>query len=146
MICDTIDNLRKYSGVDARFDAIADFIEKNDLKSIAEGGYDVCEGIRVNISAYEPGSGGDYEAHREYHDLQYAVSGGETIEVIPTRCGKNSKGYQPDAEFFPERDCECTSIALEEGVFAFLTPDDAHRPCIKLHEGKIKKAVFKIHI
>ena len=66
--------------------------------------------------------------------------------TIPTRFGAESKGYTPDIEFFPVRKCECTSIALEAGYFAFLTPEDAHRPCIRLHDGKIKKAVFKIKI
>ena len=146
MICDTIDNLRKYAGVDPRFNAIADFVERNDLAAIADGSYEVCDGVKVNISTYEPGSGGDFEAHREYRDLQYAITGGETIEVIPTRFGAESKGYTPDIEFFPVRKCECTSIALEAGYFAFLTPEDAHRPCIRLHDGKIKKAVFKIKI
>lgn len=37
MICDTIDNLRKYAGVDPRFNAIADFVERNDLAAIADG-------------------------------------------------------------------------------------------------------------
>lgn len=146
MIFDTIDNLRKYAAFDSRFDSIADFIEKNNLKEIENGGYEVCDGVKVNISEYEPSKGGDFEAHREYHDLQYAITGGETIEIIPTRCGLSSKGYQPDAEFFPSGSCESTKIALEEGTFAFLTPDDAHRPCIKLNDKKIKKAVFKIHI
>jgi YhcH/YjgK/YiaL family protein len=146
MICDTIDNLRKYAGVDPRFNAIADFVERNDLAAIADGSYEVCDGVKANISTYEPGSGGDFEAHREYHDLQYAITGGEAIEVIPTRFGAESKGYTPDIEFFPVRKCECTSIALEAGYFAFLAPEDAHRPCIRLHDGKIKKAVFKIKI
>ena len=64
MICDTIDNLRKYAGVDPRFNAIADFVERNDLAAIADGSYEVCDGVKVNISTYEPGSGGDFEAAR----------------------------------------------------------------------------------
>ena len=47
--------------------------------------YDVAEGIRVSISEYEPNTGGNYEAHRDYHDLQFAITSEEAIDVTVTR-------------------------------------------------------------
>ena len=50
------------------------------------------------------------------------------------------------ANGFKEKDCNVTSVALDEGTFAYLTPADAHKPCVKSTYAKIKKAVFKIPV
>lgn len=146
MIYDTAKNLKLYSSLNPAFDAIAKFIEENDLKNMECGGYDVAEGIKVGISEYEPATGGDYEAHRDYHDLQLAITGEEAIDVLPIEFAKDSTGYKPDIEFFTSQTAYATRVALTEGTFVFLAPDDTHKPCIKMGSDKIKKAVFKIKI
>lgn len=146
MIFDTAKNLKLYSEFNPVFTAIADFIEKNNLKSMDCGSYDVAEGIKVSISEYEPATGGDFEAHRDYHDLQLAITGEEAIDVLPIEFARNSTGYKPDIEFFTEQTAAATRVALTEGTFAFLAPADTHKPCIKMGTEKIKKAVFKIKI
>ncbi len=146
MIFDTDKNLRLYDGFNSAFEAIAKFIEENDMKSMECGSYEVAEGIKVGIDEYEPGAGGDFEAHREYNDLQYAICGEETIEVLPLEFVKDSTGYKPDIEFFTSQTAAATKVALTEGTFAFLAPQDAHKPGVKLGTDKIKKAVFKIKI
>ncbi|MDY6017047.1 MAG: YhcH/YjgK/YiaL family protein [Oscillospiraceae bacterium] len=146
MIYDKIENLKLYYSLNPHFEQIADFIANNDLAAMECGSYEVAPGVKAGISEYEPGSGSDFEAHREYHDLQYAVSGEETIEVIPTEFAENSKGYTPDIEFFTSQKCESTKVSLVQGTFAFLAPGDAHKPCVKLGSDKIKKVVFKIKI
>ncbi|MBQ2847698.1 MAG: YhcH/YjgK/YiaL family protein [Clostridia bacterium] len=146
MIFDTAKNLKLYSAFNPAFDAIAKFIEENDMKIMECGSYDVSEGIKVGISEYEPGTGGDFEAHRDYHDLQYAICGEEIIDVLPIEFVKDSTGYKPDVEFFASQTAAATRVALTEGTFAFLAPQDAHKPGIKMGTDKIKKAVFKIKI
>lgn len=146
MIYDTAKNLREYASFNSAFEAIAKFIEENDMKTMECGGYDVAEGIKVGISEYEPANGGDFEAHRDYHDLQYAICGEEYIDVLPIEFAENSTGYKPDIEFFTSNTAEATRVALVEGSFVFLAPQDTHKPCIKMGTDKIKKAVFKIKI
>lgn len=146
MIFDTAKNLKLYSEFNPAFGAIAEFIEKNDLKVLECGSYDVAEGVKVSISEYEPATGGDFEAHRDYHDLQLAITGEEAIDVLPIEFARNSTGYKPDIEFFTEQTAAATRVALTEGTFAFLAPADTHKPCIKMGTDKIKKAVFKIKI
>ena len=146
MIFDTVKNLKLYSAFNPAFDAIAKFVEENDMKTMECGSYDVAEGIRVSISEYEPGTGGDYEAHRDYHDLQFAICGEEAIDVLPIEFAKNSTGYKPDIEFFTAQAKAASRIALAEGTFVFLAPQDTHKPCIKMGSDRIKKAVFKIKI
>lgn len=146
MIFDKIENLRLYSAFNSHFDDMAKFIEENDFASLACGSYEVGGGVKVSISEYEPSGNDKFEAHRDYHDVQYAVTGNETIEVIPTSEAGNSSGYKPDIEFFTSQNCGSTSVALEAGTFVFLAPQDAHKPCVKLTSDKIKKAVFKIPV
>lgn len=146
MIFDTDKNLRFYAEFNPAFEAIAKFIEENDMKTMECGGYDVAEGIKVGISEYEPNTGGDFEAHRDYHDLQYSIIGEEAIDVLPIEFAKDSTGYKPDIEFFTSQTAAATRVALTEGTFVFLAPQDTHKPCIKIGTDKIKKAVFKIKI
>lgn len=146
MIYDTAKNLRLYSALDTCFDAIADFIEKNDLKAMECGGCEVAEGITASIAEYEPGTGGNYEAHRDYADLQLAIEGEEFIDVLPIEYAEKSTGYKPDIEFFEGQSSKETRVALTEGSFAYLLPGDAHKPCIKAGSDKIKKVVFKIKL
>lgn len=147
MIFDKIEKLEIYKGADSHFEAIIAFLKENGMmKSMECGSYEVGNGVKVSISEYAPGTGGDYEAHRDCHDLQYAICGGEIIEVIPTECARNSGGYKPDIEFFSEKTCNATSVALDEGTFVYLTPGDAHKPCVKSDCDLIKKAVFKIPV
>lgn len=146
MIFDTEKNLRFYAQFHPAFEAIAKFIEENDMKTMECGSYDVVEGIKVGIDEYEPGTGGDFEAHREYNDLQYAICGEEAIDVLPIEFVKDSTGYKPDIEFFTAQTAAATRVALTEGTFAFLAPQDTHKPGIKTGADKIKKAVFKIKI
>lgn len=146
MIYDKIENLSLYFGANENFEAINDFIVKNDLKTIDCGSYEINSCVKVGISEYAPGEGGDYECHRDYHDLQYAITGGEAIDIIPTSCGVDSTGYKPDIEFFKGTACLPSRLALNEGTFAFLAPGDAHKPCIKTQSDTIRKAVFKIKV
>lgn len=146
MIFDTDKNLRYYASFNPAIETIAKFIEENDMKAMECGSYEVAEGIRVGIDEYEPGTGGDFEAHREYNDLQYAICGEEAIDVLPIEFVKDSTGYKPDIEFFTSQTAAATRVTLTEGTFAFLAPQDAHKPGIKTGADKIKKAVFKIKI
>lgn len=146
MIYDTAKKLNLYSSFNPAFAEIAKFLEENDLKSLECGSYDVAEGIKVGISEYEPNTGGDFEAHRDYHDLQLAITGEEAIDVLPLEFAENSTGYKPDIEFFTSQTAAATRVALTEGTFVFLAPADTHKPCIKMGTEKIKKAVFKIKI
>ena len=146
MIVDIIDNLSQYFSLNSSFEDIDRFIQNNNLKDIDCGSYDICDGVKVSITEYEPGAGGDYECHRCFYDLQYAITGNEIIEVVPTKNCINSTGYKPDIEFYTDKTVAADSIVLNEGTFAFLAPGDAHKPCIKAETQIIKKAVFKIRI
>ncbi len=145
MIFDKIENLPLYFGTCEAFKVIDAFVKNTDLVNLPCGTVELEGGVKAGISEYAPGEGGLAEAHRVYHDLQFAVCGSENIEVIPLDYCSGSTGYTEDIEFFENHKNPCT-VALSEGTFAFLAPTDAHRPGISNGCEKIKKIVFKIPV
>lgn len=145
MIFDKNENIRQYSAVNSSIDAVADFIESNNLSALECRRYDLPGGAFANVSEYCPDAGDKPEAHRDYCDLQLMVSGSEIIEVSPIDFCSESTGYKPDIEFFAKYDSP-SSVTLAAGTFLFLAPQDAHRPCINNGCDKVKKIVFKLPI
>src|SRR5688572_28622405 len=88
-----------------------------------------------------------FEAHRNYIDLQYCISGGELIEWAPVET------LTPKGEFLTEKDyghylapASATSLTLAPGTFGIFFPHDAHMP--KISDGihpTTKKVVVKIN-
>ena len=146
MIFDTIQNLGKYRAYDQRFALIEAFLAENDAGTLAAGSYPLDSGITASISDYAPGEGGQFEAHRNFSDLQYVVSGNEKIELIPLADARESTGYQPDIEFFASQASASTTLVMNSGTFAVFAPQDAHRPCIRHLSDTIRKIVFKIPV
>ncbi len=145
MIYDKVKNLRLYTALDKGFAAVADFVEANDLEALAPGRYDLPGGAFANVSVYEPKAGDMPEAHRNYADLQLMVSGSEDIEVVPLSFCSGSTGYKPDIEFYGSYS-DASRITLAKDTFAYLAPQDAHRPCIFNGSKEVKKIVFKLPV
>lgn len=87
-----------------------------------------------------------FEAHLNYIDLQYCISGGELIEWASVST------LTPKGEFLTEKDYghylapeKATSLVMTPGTFGVFFPADAHMP--KVSDGvnaQTKKVVVKI--
>lgn len=87
-----------------------------------------------------------FEAHKNYIDLQYCISGGELIEWAPLET------LTPKGEFLTDKDYghyfapeKATSLVMTPGTFGIFFPVDAHMP--KVSDGvnaQTKKVVVKI--
>ena len=148
MIADRIENLGKYESYEPELGAVRAFLIENDPETLAPGRYEINGNVFVNVVAYAPGEAGGFEAHREYSDLQYVVSGDEEIDWIPL-------GETADqAEYSTEADCagggrttgSFASLYLTAGAFAIFEPDDVHRPGVKWKSDNVKKLIFKIRV
>lgn len=90
------------------------------------------------------------EAHNQYVDIQFLLSGSEKIKVydrerLDTRTPYSSAS---DCEFFfPAEEAQLNTVLLKPGYFTVLFPDDAHLAA--LNPGNevvsINKIVIKIH-
>ncbi len=87
-----------------------------------------------------------FEAHDQYFDIQYVVSGRELFGYVKREDLKEKAPYdsEKDLVFFeePERSGQ---ILLEAGDLAVVPPEDAHKPrCIAGEKCRVKKIVVKV--
>ncbi|MBP3588393.1 MAG: YhcH/YjgK/YiaL family protein [Clostridia bacterium] len=146
MICDNLKNCAAYEAMGPAFQKAFAY-----LKTVTP---DNLPGSRLELdgdklfafsSSYEtlPASQRKIEAHRNYLDIQYVVSGAEAMGYIPTEGLAVSETYKPDVEFFAtDKD---VLIPAEAGTFMIFFPQDAHRPgCTWKEPSQVTKVVVKI--
>lgn len=125
-----------------------DFASKNDLEAIPIGKYEIAgEQIYAVVTEYQttPAEERQWEAHREYIDIQLIIRGEEAVEVTPLskmQCGE----YIEHLDF---QQCDGPAeekVPLQLGKGLLLFPEDAHKPGVE-HGGSqlIKKVIFKVH-
>ena len=150
MIFDNIKNRELYAKIDPKFTVAFDFIEKVTREGADIGRYELCgKDVFAMVQEYEPKEdSGVFEAHKNYIDIQYILSGKEYMECAKEENCEVKEAYDEsrDAAFYT---CEGyrQSLDCEEGDFAIFYPHDIHKPGVKLWEsGKVKKIVVKVRV
>ena len=141
MIYDTLENLSKYPSLTR----VKKFLDEQNGTILNNGKYEIDENCYVAVSEYETGAGKDFEAHREYIDVQIVLSGREHIFVQDIHQGILATEYnkQKDIVFYKANDA--TPYILDGSNFLMLDVEDLHKPCVALEEPMtVKKYVFKI--
>ena len=125
-----------------------DFLQKNDLENIELGQHDISgDQVFAIVQDYitKDQSESKFEAHKKYIDIQYIISGKETIYWRHLSTLKDGDGYsdKDDAETWGASGG--VPIEVEEAYFVILYPHDAHMPCCHWGNPKaVKKVVIKI--
>lgn len=146
MILDLLENAGRYRSLHEGFEAAFDFLCRPDLADLPLGRHGI-DGDRVYaIVARESGrtaEGALLETHDRYVDIQYILSGTDTMGWKPrSLCTQPAREYdaQADIAFFSDR--PDAWVAVQGGAFAVFFPEDAHMPLIS--DGPIHKVVVKI--
>ena len=148
MIQDYLENADSYRPLGARVQKAFDFLQNEELKTMPDGRHAIDgDNVYALIQSYETQLAAEkqFEAHRRYIDLQYVISGRETIvwSTLARLTGWLDYDEVNDAIMCPEG--EGTALLLDEGCFVVLFPQDAHKPgCIWSNPAEVKKAVIKI--
>lgn len=149
MILDKLENAALYASISQNLKIGFDFLKNTDLTHLEQGKYEI-EGKNVFalVSEYQSKAHQDCqpEAHRNYADIQYIVSGREIIGFATLNNQTVTGEYNTDKDiiFFSG---ETTPLILEAGMFAVFFPQDVHRPCMQLDgPEKVKKVVVKLRI
>lgn len=148
MIYDKIDSLEIYAGIseDIRFGL--EWLR--DVKpDIEKGIYELSPRVKAIVSEYTTKEVNEkgYEAHRDYIDIQYLISGQEKICCLPLEYLKKTKAYNKeiDAAFYTEANINPQEILIGNGFFAIFYPQDGHEPGLCLGKADIvKKVVIKV--
>lgn len=149
MIVDKIQNAYLYSPINPLLAEGLKFIAENNFSETEPGKFylkDTLIYAMVNEYETKPASECKPEAHRKYTDIQFIVSGEETIGFQTLTGQEPTEPYntEKDVEFFKE---EGSFFTLREGYFAIFFPDDIHQPCIMVNApAPVKKVVVKVAI
>lgn len=152
MIFDTLENCALYYGVHARFEKAFAFIKQAVEEQLPVGKYEI-EGKALYASVQEYNTKSEQEAkfegHRNYIDIQYIVSGVETIEVvhISKAAVKTEYNAVKDVEFY-ENNEKAGKGVLEAGEYGIFLPDDIHKPGMAFGGVSlpVKKIVVKVKL
>ena len=148
MIFDDLVNFEDYvifeKEATAKISAFIKTLNKNTElgKHVIDG-----ENIFANIASYDTRAEGEFEAHREYVDIQLLLVGDEDIYFDSAIGAEVTKEYEPDCELFkftPETAGKCN---LRVGNFAVFMPYELHMPNMQSAKGQCAniKVVVKVH-
>lgn len=148
MIYDKIDNLNIYAGISEDIRLGLEYL-RTVKPDVEKGVHELSPRVKAIVSEYvtkEENENG-FEAHRDYIDIQYLISGQEKIACLPLEYLKETKTYKAeiDAAFYEEKELKSQEIILGGGYFAIFFPQDGHKPglCIGKQDF-VQKVVVKI--
>jgi len=145
MILDILGNAAKYAGLKIGLSEAFGFLDQPGLTELPDGEHEILGGRVFAIIAHENGRelrDAKLEGHRKHIDIQYVISGDESIGWAPREGLANSVEYdvEKDLEFF--EGAPKSIVQVPPGSFAVFLPTDAHLPLIG--DGPIHKVVVKI--
>lgn len=150
MVYDKIDNLETYAKISEDIRLGLEYLR--DLKPEVEiGTYVLSPRVKAIVSEYTTKEVNEkgYEAHKEFIDIQYLVSGSEIIGNVPLEYLKETNAYnaEKDVAFYEGTDVKPQELLLGNGYFAILYPQDGHMPQLWVDgPGTVKKVVLKVKI
>jgi YhcH/YjgK/YiaL family protein len=152
MVFDTLKNAAQYYCLHEKFEAAFDFIKEAQKKDLAIGKYEI-EGkeLYASIQEYTPKvpENGKFEAHRNYIDIQYIISGIETMGEMDIAKASSKSDYNPekDVEFYHDSD-KAGYCVVEDGEFCIFFPHDVHKPGLMFQNvaSPVKKIVVKVRV
>ena len=151
MIFDSAKNLDFYRnlGMDGRYEKAVDFLKNTDLESLAPGKYEIDgKNVFANVTEYTtvPWEEAKYEAHHNYTDIQYVISGSETMTYarIDELNEKVPYNEEKDVVFY-DNENPGLKVVVKAGEYMIFNPWDGHKPKAAAGEPAfIKKVIVKI--
>jgi len=146
MIADSITNRALYEGAWSVMKKAFDFIEKAKAENLPKGKYEIDgDAVYANVGIYDgdAAAGEKWEAHRKYIDVQYVISGCETMGWQMMDNYEGEFPYEEDRDVGIVYGLKGFDVTLTDDTFAIFFPQDIHQP-LKSGKGEIRKVVVKI--
>ena len=147
MVVDNIKDIDKYSSLHKDFAIVFDYLK--NLQDVSLGKTILDEGnVWFNAMEIKELAGGPrlFEAHREFIDIHYVLSGEEEFGYSNIDYLTSVQTYDSDS------DCEMleggiNKIVLKQGDFVITFPEDAHIPYLRMDDkSKLVHVVAKIRV
>lgn len=148
MILDILDNADRYNALHNNFTKAFQFLKRTDLKTLAEGRYDIDGDHVFAIVAKDQGrekNEAQLEFHNKYIDIQMVLEGVDEMGwKARCACTGIENPYDPENDIQFVADTPTAWAKTEPGHFAIFFPEDAHLPLIG--KGIIHKIIVKIAV
>lgn len=152
MVFDNLKNCELYYGMHPRFKEAFDFIRRAIAENLPVGKYEI-DGKELWASVQEYTSklydDAKAEAHKNYIDIQFIVSGIEVIEGFDISKATPKSDYNDvkDVMFYEDNKNAGKGI-LTDNEYGIFFPHDVHKPgiCIDGNQDTVKKIVVKVKV
>ncbi len=152
MIVYKLTEFAKNPNLSPKMKKAVDFLLKPETKDLPDGTYQI-DGRKIyaQVQNYVTSMPDKilYEAHKKYIDIQYIVSGQETINCLNLTDIRIVRPYDEkyDICFGLASMGEGVSLKLNEGDLSIFFPEHAHAPKLSLSgPHKVKKIVVKVSV
>ncbi|GIU06425.1 MULTISPECIES: YhcH/YjgK/YiaL family protein [unclassified Shewanella] len=153
MIVDTLANRNIYTAINPRIASALEHLATTDFSQLEVGKYEL-DGknlfVIVNDYQTQPKEQQAFEAHEQYIDVQYVVSGEEEFGYLPLANQTQSKAYFADHDFanydYESNKDDAAFIPLKAGMFALFFPGDIHMPGTGDNASQVRKVVIKVKV
>ena len=150
MVIDTLQNAQQYVSLHKGLGDAFHYLHTTDLATTPPGKYAINgDDLFAIVQEYDTldMAGEQMEAHKQYIDVQYMISGEELVGhsflndlhlSVPFDVVNDCSLFEGTPSFFTR---------LAAGTFMIFFPSDLHMPCIKNGIAvKVKKVVVKIKV
>ena len=151
MVLDSLTNCELYASLHKNFSPAFAFIRKAIAENLPAGKYEL-DGKDLYASVQEYDSKlptvAKAEAHKNYIDIQFIVSGTERMDFVDISKATANTDYNPEKDVMFYADCESAGSALfDANDFAIFFPHDVHKPgmCVTV-PAPVKKIVVKVKV
>ncbi|WP_028765566.1 YhcH/YjgK/YiaL family protein [Shewanella fidelis] len=153
MIVDTLANRDIYSAINPRIARALEHLATTDFSQLDVGKYELDGNnlfVIVNDYQTKPKEQQPFEAHEQYIDVQYVVSGEEEFGYLPLAGQTPSKAYFADHDYanydYESNKENAAFIPLKAGMFALFFPGDIHMPGAGDNATQVRKVVIKVKV
>jgi YhcH/YjgK/YiaL family protein len=149
MIADQLANAALYSKISDRIATALKYLESTDFSKVEVGKYEL-EGkdVFAMVSEYQTKNLAEakWEAHQNYADVQFIVSGQEKMGYAPLETMQIKDAYNAEKDMVVLTGSG-DYVTATPGTFIIFFPHDAHQPCVSIGSGsQVKKVVVKVKV
>lgn len=148
MIYDSLSHIDQYQGIHPGVFRGLELLRSTDFSKLEDGRHEVDgSNLFFLLQSYDTNPVNNTpEAHKDYLDIQYLISGREWMGVAPL------EAMTEEVEGHPERDIwfyhgPVDNVLLEGDRFVALWPGDAHAPGVAVDApAPVRKCVVKVRL
>jgi biofilm protein TabA len=148
MILATFDKAMQYAACHPGLLPGIRFLQTCDPLKLSDGKHEIDGKKLFAICAHDQGRGREgavLESHRKYIDIQYVVSGKETMGwQAVEQCKQIQHPYNPETDLAFYSDTPASWFDVAPGSIAIFFPEDGHAPLAAT--GPLHKIVVKVAV